>query len=246
MPAHALNVFSSIPLVINSSRAYQMKAAEMNKKFVAIMGSGPGVSAGVARKFGANGFTVILLARNLQSLQLRVSELKNAGIEAHGIVADASDAQSLKTAFARIHAEHGILDALVYNAGANTIANPTVLDPSDLARDFSINVVGALSCAQLVAPSMIERGTGSILFTGGLLALNPVASRASASISKAGLRNLTFTLGDELATQGIRVGTVTIGGAVQPGTFFDPDLIAEAYWDLHTGKSTGEILYVKP
>ena len=218
----------------------------MNKKSVAIMGAGPGVSAGVARKFGANGFAVILLARNPESLQLRVSELQNAGIEAFGIVADASDEQSLQTAFARIHTEHGTLDALVYNAGANTIANPSALDAVDLIRDFTVNVVGALRCAQLAAPAMVERGSGSILFTGGLLALKPVASRASASISKAGLRNLTFTLADELTGQGLKIGTVTIGGVVAAGTFFDPDLIAEAYWDLHTGKTTGEVLYVQP
>ena len=218
----------------------------MNKKLVAIVGAGPGVSAGVARKFGANGFTVILLARNPEALDLRVAELQRAGIEAHGVVADVTDMQSLQSAFARIQAEHGTLDALIYNAGANTIANPSALDTADLSGDFTVNVVGALFCAQLVAPAMIERGAGSILFTGGLLGLNPVASRASASISKAGLRNLVFTLADELAEQGLTVGTVTIGGAVQPGTFFDPDLIAETYWDLHTGASAGEVLYVQP
>lgn len=217
----------------------------MNEKRVAIVGAGPGVSAGVARKFGANGYAVILLARTPEPLKLRVSELQEAGIEAHGIVADVTDAQSLELAFARIDAEHGGLDALVYNAGANTIANPTDLDVADLTQDFTVNVVGALFCAQLVAPAMIARGSGSILFTGGLLALNPVVSRASAAISKAGLRNLTFTLAEELAEHGLKVGTVTIGGAVQPGTFFDPDSIAEAYWDLHTGKSAGEVLYVE-
>ncbi len=217
----------------------------MNKKCVAIVGAGPGVSAGVARKFGANGFTVILLARNPESLQLRVAELNDAGIDAHAIVADVADKQSVESAFARIRTEHGVLDALVYNAGANTIANPTALDAADLTRDFTINVVGALECAQLVAPEMIARGSGSILFTGGLLGVNPVASRASASISKAGLRNLAFTLSDELTEHNLKVGTVTIGGAVQPGTFFDPDLISEAYWDLHTGKSTGEVLYLQ-
>lgn len=218
----------------------------MSKLCVAIVGAGPGVSAGVARKFGANDFTVILLARNAESLQIRVSELRQAGIEAHGIVADVTDTQSLQAAFARIHAEHPTLDVLVYNAGANTIANPSVLDAADLARDFAVNVVGALNCAQLVAPAMVARGSGSILFTGGMLGINPVASRASASISKAGLRNLSFTLSNELSAQGIKVGTVTIGGAVQAGTFFDPDLIAEAYWDLHTGKLAGEVLYVQP
>lgn len=217
----------------------------MFKKCVAIVGAGPGVSAGVARKFGANGFTVILLARNPESLELRVAELQEAGIEANGIVADVTDRQSLESAFDRIQEEHGVLDALVYNAGAITIDNPSVLDPTDLTKDFAVNVVGAMNSAQLVIPGMVARGAGTILFTGGMLAVNPVASRASAAISKAGLRNLTFTLAQELGDQGIRVGTVTIGGVVKAGTFFDPDLIAEAYWDLHTGKSTGEVQYVQ-
>lgn len=217
----------------------------MTKKCIAIVGAGPGASAGVARKFGAEGFTVILLARTADSLEQQVSELRDSGIEAHSIVADATDAQSLESAFARIRAEHGPLDVLVYNAGANTIADPTALDPSDLSHDFTVNVVGALRCAQLVAPDMMTRGSGSILFTGGGLAVNPVPSRASASISKAGLRNLSVTLAEELAPHGVTVGTVTIGGAVRAGTFFDPDLIAEAYWDLHTGAAEGEVLYAQ-
>ncbi len=217
----------------------------MNKKCVAIVGAGPGVSAAVARKFGANGFTIVLMARNPESLELRVAELQAAGIKANGIVADVTDRQSLDSAFDRIQDEHGVLDALVYNAGAITIDNPSVLDPADLNKDFAVNVVGAMNSAQLVIPGMVARGSGTILFTGGMLAVNPVASRASAAIGKAGLRNLTFTLAQELGDQGIRVGTVTIGGVVKAGTFFDPDLIAEAYWDLHTGKSTGEVQYVQ-
>lgn len=215
----------------------------MTKKCIAIVGAGPGISAGVARKFGAEGFTVVLLARTAESLERQVSELRDSGIEAHSIVADVSDARTLESAFARIKAEYGIVDVLVYNAGANTIADPTALDPADLTRDFTVNVVGALTSAQLVAEDMIARGSGSILFTGGDLAVNPVPSRASASISKAGLRNLSVTLADELAAHNITVGTVTIGGPVQAGTFFDPDLIAAAYWDLHTGAAEGEVLY---
>ncbi|GAB3120621.1 SDR family NAD(P)-dependent oxidoreductase [Glaciibacter psychrotolerans] len=149
-------------------------------------------------------------------------------------------------AFARIESEFGTPDVLVYNAGAITISNPSELAVDDLLSDFTVNVAGALRCAQAVIPAMAERGSGSILFTGGMLALNPVASRALAAIGKAGLRNLAFTLADELAPQGITVGTVTIGGIVAAGSFFDPDLIAETYWDLHTGERQREVLYTAP
>lgn len=56
---------------------------------------------------------------------------------------------------------------------------------------------------------------------------------ASLGVGKAGIRNLAFSLFAELKDAGIHAATVTIGGLVKPGTAFDPDQIAEAYWTLH-------------
>ncbi|PRZ41237.1 short subunit dehydrogenase [Antricoccus suffuscus] len=212
---------------------------------MAIVGAGPGVSAGIARKFGGNGFAVVLLARTRESLNQEVANLQRQEIEAHGLVADASVKASLTAAFAQLEADFGTPEVLVYNAGANTISNPSDLDEEDLLRDFSVNVAGALSCSQLVIPQMVARGSGTILFTGGMLGVAPVASRASASIGKAGLRSLAFTLSEELAPLGIKVGTVTIGGVVKAGTYFDPDSISESFWELHTGARQGEVQYTQ-
>lgn len=208
-----------------------------------IVGAGTGVSAGIARKFGSNDFKVILLARRKESLDSQIAELQKKNIEAYGITADVSESSSIIAAFDHIKSNYGVPDVLIYNAGANTINNPSILNPQDLLNDFNVNVAGALTCSQQVIPEMIERKQGTILFTGGMLALNPVASRASASISKAGLRNLTFTLADELSPYGIAVGTVTIGGVVKAGTFFDPDLIAESFWELYIKRNITEVLY---
>lgn len=216
---------------------------KINKKSIVIVGAGPGVSAGIARKFGSNNFKVILIARRQESLDLQIAALEKDNIEAHGFSADATEPSSIIAAFDKLKAEHGTPDVLVYNAGANTISNPSELNQKDLLSDFTVNVAGALTTSQQVIPEMTERKQGTILFTGGKLAINPVVSRASAAISKAGLRNLVFTLSDELSADGINVGTVTIGGVVEPGTFFDPDLIAEAYWELYTTSDKTEILY---
>ncbi len=217
----------------------------MKNQLIAIIGAGPGVSAGVARKFGTAGFTVVLFARRAEALDERVSELRAAGIEAHGLVADVTDPESLRQAFATLESEHGTPDVLHYNAGAITVGTPLEVAASDVSHDFAVNVVGALECAQLVAPAMRERGSGTLLFTGGMLGVNPVASRVSPSIGKAGLRNLVFTLADELAGTGVKVGTVTIGGVVKAGTFFDPEAIAGSFWDLHTGTASGEVQFVQ-
>ncbi len=215
----------------------------MSKSLIAIVGAGPGVSAGIARKFGSNDFKVILIARTQESLDKQVAELEKENVEAYGITADATDSESITSAFDKLKKEYGVPDVLVYNAGANSIDNPSELNQKDLLNDFNVNVAGALITSQQVIPDMNERKSGTILFTGGMLALNPVVSRASAAISKAGLRNLAFTLADELSPNNINVGTVTIGGVVEPGTFFDPDKIAEAYWELFNTPGKKEIIY---
>lgn len=218
----------------------------MSKPIAMIVGSGLGVSAGVARKFGTHGFSIALVARTRASLDTQVALLQGRGIEASGFVADVTETEELALAFAAIEAEMGSPAVLVYNAGANTVSEPSQLSSADLLRDFSVNVGGALDSARLVIPAMRERGSGTILFTGGMLGVNRVSSRASASIGKAGLRNLAFTLSGELGPQGLTVGTVTIGGVVEAGTYFDPDEIANAYWDLHIGSLHGEVQYTLP
>lgn len=215
----------------------------MSQSVAVIVGAGPGVSAGIARKFGNEGFKIVLLSRRQESLDEQVSALQKENIEAVGITADASQSESLTAAFTKIKSEYGVPDVLVYNAGTNSINNPSVLTEQELLNDFQVNVAGALVSAQQVIPEMIERKSGTILFTGGALALNPVVSRASAAISKAGLRNLTFTLAEELAPSGIHVGTVTIGGGVKSGTFFDPDAIANAFWNLYVKRDINETLF---
>ena len=145
--------------------------------------------------------------------------------------------------FTQIKSEYGVPNVLVYNVGINTKNNPSVLNQQDLLNDFNVNVAGALTSSQQVIPEMIKRQKGTILFTGGMLGIKPVAIRASAAITKAGLRNLTFTLADELSPYGINVGIVTIEGVVKSGTFTDPDRIAEAYWEFFTKHGEKEILY---
>jgi NAD(P)-dependent dehydrogenase (short-subunit alcohol dehydrogenase family) len=81
---------------------------------------------------------------------------------------------------------------------------------------------------------MKARRAGVILFTGGGLALNPGygVNVLSLVAGKAGLRGLGLALHEALKPDGIHVGMVTIAGMVAHGTAFDPDRIAERYWDL--------------
>ncbi|WP_376098993.1 SDR family NAD(P)-dependent oxidoreductase [Roseomonas sp. CCTCC AB2023176] len=210
----------------------------MTRPLCTIIGFGPGVGAAVARRFVAGGFDVVGLARD----PARHAALAGPGITLRA--ADAADHASL-TAAVPPGAE-----VLVYNAYRASMATPgpSALAPADLAADLAVNVVGALAAAQAVLPGMRAAGRGSILLTGGGLALSPTGwlPAASLAVGKAGLRSLAQTLHAELAPAGIHAGTVTIAGAVAPGTAFDPDRIAEAFWDLHAdpaGAFRAEIIF---
>lgn len=205
----------------------------MANKQLTIVGMGTGISRAVAERFGREGFSVAMLSRSPDKLTDLAQQLASAGITARSYPADASDATSLQQAFDAAHAEMGTMDVLLYNVAAVTPAMPSELDPDTLMAHFRVNVAGALRAAQLCLPAMRAKG-GTMLFTGGGLALNPRAEYSSLAAGKAALRNLVFSLHEELSADGIHVGTVTVGGYVEPGGPFAPVKIAEAFWQLHT------------
>jgi short-subunit dehydrogenase len=198
-----------------------------------IVGMGPGVGLAVARRFGREGFAVAMVARRESELERIAAELHREGIVATGIAANAADTFALSQSMTAIEERSGSIDALVYNAAAARQAEPTTLAPEDFVADLRVGVVGALVCAQAVYPGMRTRGRGTILLTGGGFAFEPVAAKSSLGAQKAALRNLAFSLHQELAPAGIHAATVTIGGVVGSNPRFAPDAIAEAYWTLH-------------
>jgi short-subunit dehydrogenase len=200
----------------------------------------------VARRFGSAGFRLALLARRAEALDGYVAELAQEGIAAQGFAADAADAESLRQALGQVAAQLAPPDVLVYNAAVLRQGEPSALDAAVFLDDMRVNMVGALVAAQQVLPHMRARRQGTILLTGGGLALAPAPPYASLAAGKAALRNLCYNLGAEVEPDGVHVATVTIAGFVQPGTHFDPAAIAEAYWTLHTqepGQWEREIIY---
>jgi short-subunit dehydrogenase len=205
----------------------------MSQKVCAIVGFGTGVSMGVARAFGKEGYNLALVARNPAKLAENARSLNVEGVIVKSFPADAGDEASVIQAFTNIRTELGDPEVLIYNAAGFAPGKPTSLTAQAIVADFQVNVAGALVA-------------GTILLTGGGLALYPAAEVASLSIGKAGIRSLAFTLAQELQESGIHVGTVTICGTVQPGTHFDPDAIAQSYLALHLQLPTAfetEVIY---
>ncbi|MGT2477893.1 SDR family NAD(P)-dependent oxidoreductase [Methylobacterium oryzae CBMB20] len=129
-----------------------------------------------------------------------------------------------------IEVERGPIEVLVYNAYRVSPGGPATPEPQDFAADVQVNVVGAYAAARTMPGLMAPRGRGSIIPTGGGLALDPRPwlSAFSLSAGKAALRNLAYSLSAAFKADGVALATVTIAGRIQEGTPFSPDLIADA------------------
>ncbi len=201
-----------------------------------IVGAGPGIGQSVAQAFAREGYALALAARHPAKLDEFRRELEQQGTAARAYAADASDEASLRQLFASVRADLGDPEVLVYNPAAHSPGKPTTLNAEQLVADFRVNVTGALLCAQQAAGAMKARGRGTILLTGGGFAHEPAANYTSLSLGKAALRNLTYSLAQELGAHGIHVATVTVYGFVQSGTHYDPARIADAFLRLHKQK----------
>jgi short-subunit dehydrogenase len=97
-----------------------------------------------------------------------------------------------------------------------------------------IDVLGAISAAQVFTPAMRQARTGTFLATGGYAGVDPQPAYATISLGKAGLRAAVALMHEELKADRVHATSVTIAGAIAPGTPLDPDRIADTYWSLHS------------
>jgi NAD(P)-dependent dehydrogenase (short-subunit alcohol dehydrogenase family) len=196
-----------------------------------LIGAGPGVGAGVVRRFGREGFRSTLISRGDTEV---ASELRSDGLKIEAIAADIEDLDGYRKTLQRIFSAGGAPGVVVYNAA---LPDPgQILDTTveRLRTAHDVDVIGAVVAAQVAAPVLRAAGGGTLLVTSGGFADNPVPALATLSMGKAALRSAQTLVAAGVAEDGIHAATVTIVGAVKPGTAFDPDNIAELFWTAHT------------
>jgi NADP-dependent 3-hydroxy acid dehydrogenase YdfG len=197
-----------------------------------LVGAGPGLGRSVARRFAFEGMPITLVARRDETLAAVAADLASSGVAVYRHRADVAVTKQLQGALRASVNEHGVPDAVVYNAGLIRADGPGDLSADEQLHAWSINVLGALTTAVETMPLMAKDGRGTFLITGGMPV--PVSSYLSLSLGKAGVRALTTMLAEHYGSDGVHAATITIAGAVAAGTPFDPDDIAEHYWRLHS------------
>jgi NADP-dependent 3-hydroxy acid dehydrogenase YdfG len=197
-----------------------------------VIGAGRGIAAATARRFGREGFAVGLVARREEALAELGTALRAEGIRADEATAEAGDPASLTAAVAALVEAHGPADVLLYNVSVGRSALVADLDPEDLLADLAAGAVGLQTAVRAVLPGMRERGSGTVLVTGGGAADRPIPTMATLGVQKAALRALVEVQARALAPEGIHVATATIRGLVGEGKPIHPDRIAELYAEL--------------
>jgi NADP-dependent 3-hydroxy acid dehydrogenase YdfG len=197
-----------------------------------IVGAGPGIAAATARRLGAEGYAVGLVARRPAALAELGEELRAGGVRAEWASGEAGDPQSLRVAVESLVAELGPVDVLLYNVSIGREAAVPDLAPEDLLADLAAGAVGLQTAVRAVLPGMRQRGGGTVLVTGSGSADRPIPSMASLGVQKAALRALAEVQAAALAPEGVHVATVTIRGLVGDDRKITPERVAIVYAEL--------------
>jgi NAD(P)-dependent dehydrogenase (short-subunit alcohol dehydrogenase family) len=202
-----------------------------------IVGTGPGLSASLARLFARQGLRVALAARRTDKLAALCAE---TGAAAHAC--DAADAGNVARLFEAVEAAQGAPDVVVYNASGRERGPLVDLDPANVQRAIGISAFGGFLVAQQAARRMLPRGRGAILLTGATAGVKGFALSAAFAMGKFALRGLAQSMARELSPQGIHVAHFVIDGGIRsaarpvpadkPDSMLDPDAIAETYWHV--------------
>lgn len=220
---------------------------------IAIVGAGPGVGFAVAERFGRERFRVALIARNATRLNALVEQLQAKHVEAAAFPADVRDRPALTRALQGAASRLGSIDVLEYQPTATpeTLRTAKAMDVENEQYHLDLAVLGAITAVQAVLPGMLERKSGSLLFTTAASAQYPVPFTASFGVAAGAARNYARVLHQELAADGIYAGIVAIAGiVVQRGEETHPSFaglptltpqdVADVHWRLHTERNMSE------
>jgi NADP-dependent 3-hydroxy acid dehydrogenase YdfG len=207
---------------------------------IAIIGAGAGLGLAVARRFGREGYSVALLARNRTHLNDLAATLRNEGITAQGFTADVRDTASLRTALGEAAEHLGAIEVLQYSpVPAKEFMRPVLeTAAADLVGPVEFSIYGPVTAALQVIPGMRALGRGTILFVNGASAVRPRGTVAGTSIAFAGESAYAQLLHDELTPEGIHVAQLIIPLGIGGGDpAHEPDALAETLWRIHTERA---------
>ncbi|GAB2509837.1 SDR family NAD(P)-dependent oxidoreductase [Nocardia heshunensis] len=231
-------------------------------KTIAIFGFGPGLGMGVARRFGREGFRVAVIGRKPDKAERHVADLKAEGIEATAFPADITDPAQLTDTVAAIRATLGEIDVALHGAAADMsdrVASTRAVEVADLRVPMALKVHSAILLTRALLPGMLERGSGTLLFSSGATPRLTYPHLSNIGVALAAQRGYLLQLAEELRGSGVYLGLLNIGvliGGSEAERIVDahPEVVpagvsiprmtnnelGDRYWDLYVRRDTVE------
>jgi 2-hydroxycyclohexanecarboxyl-CoA dehydrogenase len=189
---------------------------ELQNHVAVVTGGASGIGRAIAELFAAEGTKVALWDRSAAAATEIAARF---AVKAIGLTVDVTDESAVRQAAAETAAQLGPIDHLVHAAaiGSGKFGFPfTNLEPRDWHKSLEVNVMGMVHVAHAVAPAMIERRQGTMVFIASVA--GQIGSQTDPPYSAAKAANINFAqvLAKDLAPHTVRVNTVCPGMVQTP------------------------------
>jgi short-subunit dehydrogenase len=179
---------------------------------VLLTGATGGLGHAIARALGARGAELILTGRRAEVLEPLAAELG-----ARALAVDLSDHTELE----RLIGEAGEVDILLANAALPASGPLDSFSVAEIDRALEVNLRAPIVLAHALAPPMVGRGRGHLLFMSSLSGKAATPGTALYNASKYGLRGFASALRADLRDSGVGVSAVFPGFIRDAGMFAD-------------------------
>jgi len=188
--------------------------SRMAGKVAIVTGSAVGQGAAVARAFAAEGASVAVFDLDEHGGAETVEAIEEFGGAATLAVGDVADEGSWSAVVDQVTAEFGPVDVLYHNAALFSPRDGSVveLEPEVWDRVMAVNVRSVYLGCRAVVPSMIRRGTGSVIAVASIRAsLGTSIPQDAYAASKGAVVALVRSLAVHLGPHGIRANVISPG-----------------------------------